>query len=101
MHNIRDIPPQRSGPLPSQSSAASQAECYLERGIIYQKRKDYRRACREMKQAIALETNSHQVWGGVGGVSRCGDVRSALIAGVDFVRGVQNLSGPRRLLLDQ
>ncbi len=45
----------------TQDMSTSRAECMLERAMIYQKRRDYRRACRELREAVKLEANNHQV----------------------------------------
>jgi hypothetical protein len=36
-------------------------ECYMERGVIYQKMRDYRRACVELAQAVRIEKKNFQV----------------------------------------
>ncbi len=38
----------------------SRAECYVEKGMIYQKMRDYRRACRELQQAVKLDGSNAQ-----------------------------------------
>ncbi len=45
----------------AQEHDASRAECRTEKGIIYQKLRDYRRACSEGREAVKLNPKSHQV----------------------------------------
>ncbi|KAG2493602.1 hypothetical protein HYH03_008119 [Edaphochlamys debaryana] len=47
-------------------TGASRAECYVEKGMIHQKLRDYRRACREMQQAVKLDPTNYQAWNVLG-----------------------------------
>ena len=40
-----------------QGDVLAKADCLLERGMIYQRQKDYRRACVEVKEAVKLDPN--------------------------------------------
>lgn len=44
-----------------QSAPQSQADCLCERGMIYQKQRNYRKACKELKRAVELDPNNVQV----------------------------------------
>lgn len=73
-----DLMPLMGGP---ESSASSRAEVFLERGMIYQKRRDYRRACKEAKEAVKLDPQSHQAWNVLGLCSTSqGDIRDGVAA---------------------
>ncbi|KXZ44388.1 hypothetical protein GPECTOR_68g359 [Gonium pectorale] len=62
-------------------SAASRAECYVEKGMIYQKLRDYRRACRELTQAVRLDPGNAQAWNVLGLCSTSqGDIRDGVRA---------------------
>lgn len=45
-----------------QGDASAKADCLLERGMIYQRQKDYRRACEEVKEAVKLDSNNFMAW---------------------------------------
>lgn len=51
---------------PAQDTAQSRAECYVEKGMLYQKQRDYRRACKELKEAVKLDPRNHQAWNVLG-----------------------------------
>ena len=80
----------------SQDSHTSRAECLLEKAMIHQKRRDYRRACRELHEAIKIEKNNAQVgWDGRGGrvISN-----SSLFTGVSEEEGAAWCSVPNMLI---
>jgi tetratricopeptide (TPR) repeat protein len=49
-----------------QGDVAAKADCLLERGMIYQRQKDYRRACVEVKEAVKLDPTSFMAWNVLG-----------------------------------
>lgn len=49
---------------PSHPSASARSECYLERGTIHQKARDYRRAARDLEKSTALDGTNAQVGSG-------------------------------------
>ncbi|GLC64956.1 hypothetical protein PLESTF_000225900 [Pleodorina starrii] len=62
-------------------SASSRAECWVEKGMIYQKMRDYRRACRELQQAVKLDPTNSQAWNVLGLCSTSqGDIRDGVRA---------------------
>ncbi|KAG2452817.1 hypothetical protein HYH02_002163 [Chlamydomonas schloesseri] len=72
-----DLAPLFGGP----DSAQSRAECYVEKGMIYQKMRDYRRACRELQQAVKLDGSNAQAWNVLGLCSTSqGDIRDGVRA---------------------
>ncbi|KAG2444526.1 hypothetical protein HXX76_001272 [Chlamydomonas incerta] len=72
-----DLAPLFGGP----DSAQSRAECYVEKGMIYQKMRDYRRACRELQQAVKLDGSNPQAWNVLGLCSTSqGDIRDGVRA---------------------
>lgn len=59
-------PPSPPHPPPPQESGSSRAECLLERAMIYQRRRDFRRACADLTEGVKLDPKNHQVGGGGG-----------------------------------
>eukprot|EP00878_Enallax_costatus_P029471 GHUV01031958.1.p1 GENE.GHUV01031958.1~~GHUV01031958.1.p1 ORF type:complete len:414 (+),score=144.70 GHUV01031958.1:3-1244(+) len=49
-----------------QQGPGAEADCLAERGMLYQKLRDYRRAVRELSKATALEANNPQAWNYLG-----------------------------------
>ena len=47
-------------------SRAARAECHLERGIIYQKQRDYKRSADELLKATELDPTNPMVGTGTG-----------------------------------
>ncbi|KAG1678967.1 hypothetical protein FOA52_013030 [Chlamydomonas sp. UWO 241] len=50
----------------SGDSVISRAECLLERAMVYQRRRDYRRAVIQLKDAVKLDPENHQMWNVMG-----------------------------------
>lgn len=68
-------------PMWGQETSASRAECALERGMIYQKQRDYRRGCKELREAVKLDASNAQAWNLLGLCSTSqGDIRDGVEA---------------------
>jgi tetratricopeptide (TPR) repeat protein len=62
-------------------SAISRAECLLERAMVYQRRRDYRRAVTQLKEAVKLDPENHQMWNVLGLCATSqGDIRDGVAA---------------------
>ncbi|GAX83792.1 hypothetical protein CEUSTIGMA_g11217.t1 [Chlamydomonas eustigma] len=74
-------------PLMGQESNTSRADVLLERAMIFQRQRDYRRACKELHEAVKYDTNNHQIYNVLGLCSTCqGDIRDGVAA---YERAVQ------------
>lgn len=81
---LAPVLPSTSLPSSSPSLASptkSRAECWVEKAMIYQKLRDYRRACRELQQAVRLDSGNAQAWNILGLCSTSqGDIREGVRA---------------------